>query len=82
MALCRTSASALALKFALGFTVPLLACNMEDVHRESCSLHFFSKAKAFLTKILLSVAPDYLSTETLNFYTFICVNAHNFGTPC
>lgn len=41
-----------------------------------------SKAKAFLTKILLSVAPDYLSTETLNFCTFICVNAHNFGTPC
>lgn len=27
MALCRTSASALALKFPLAFTVPLLACN-------------------------------------------------------
>lgn len=35
MALCKTSASALELKFALGFTVPLLACeSKEQTERE------------------------------------------------
>lgn len=34
MALYRTSASALELKFPLAFTVPLLACNMEELDKE------------------------------------------------
>lgn len=37
MALYRTSASALALKFPLAFTVPLLACNKKDVDRGGLS---------------------------------------------
>lgn len=44
MALYRTSASALALKFALGFTVPLLACNVEEMDTGGLFLGRFSQA--------------------------------------
>lgn len=55
MALCRTSASALALKFPLAFTVPLLACNTEDVHTQGyfflCSEIPISHCASFMSNI-------------------------------